>query len=181
MTDSSNRQTEDIYLIEKIRTGDAASLERLVDRYIPQLIGFFRYLRVPDIMLEDLVQETFEKVIKKLNTYDNSKKFSAWIMTIGRNHYFDERRKRVRQKDRQAELTLPEQTTPEEEVVVRHSASELLATLNSRERFLVDLRIFQGLAFAEIAEITNENEATLRSRFFRIMGRLRIASKSMTA
>jgi DNA-directed RNA polymerase specialized sigma24 family protein len=64
---------------------------------------------------------------------------------------------------------------------VRHSASELLKTLNSRERFLVDLRIFQGLAFAEIAEITNENEATLRSRFFRIMGRLRIASKSMTA
>jgi RNA polymerase sigma-70 factor (ECF subfamily) len=178
---NSEKQTEDLYLIAKIRSGDSISLERLVDKYIPQLIGFFRYLRVPDSMVEDMVQETFERVIKKLDSYDQDKKFSAWLMTIGRNLYFDERRKLVRQRDRQPEITPPVQSTPEEEVVVRHSASELLKTLNSQERFLVDLRIFQGLAFAEIAEITGENEATLRSRFFRIMGRLRIATQKSLA
>lgn len=177
----NNRQTEDLYLIARIRTGDEASLERLVDKYIPQLIGFFRYLRVPDSLIDDLVQETFERFLRKLDTFDAEKKFSAWLLTIGRNLYFDERRKYARQKDRQAELTLPQQTTPEEEVVVRQSATELLQTLNSQERFLVDLRIFQGLAFAEIAELTNENEATLRSRFFRLMGRLRIATQKAIA
>lgn len=176
------KQTEDLYLISKIRAGDEQCLERLIDKYIPQLIGFFRYLRVPESIVEDMVQETFERIIRKLDSYDQDKKFSAWLMTIGRNLYFDERRRRVRQNEKQSEIVLPTQITPEEEVVVRHSATELLKTLNSQERFLVDLRIFQGLAFAEIAELTNENEATLRSRFFRIMGRLRISTqKSMDA
>ncbi len=178
----NEKQTEDLYLVARIRSGDEASLERLVDKYIPQLIGFFRYLRVPDSMIDDLVQETFERLLRKLDSFDAEKKFSAWLMTIGRNLYFDERRKNSRQKDRQIEMTPPHQATPEEEVVVRQSASELLQTLNQQERFLVDLRIFQGLAFAEIAELTNENETTLRSRFFRLMGRLRLASqKAMSA
>ena len=177
----TDKQTEDLFLIARIRSGDIGSLERLIDKYMPQLIGFFRYLRVPDSMIEDLVQETFERLIRKLDSYDQEKKFSAWLMTVGRNLYFDERRKQARQKDRQTEIARPQQSTPEEEVVVRQSASELLQTLNDQERFLVDLRIFQGLAFAEIAELTNENETTLRSRFFRLMGRLRIATqKSMT-
>jgi RNA polymerase sigma-70 factor (ECF subfamily) len=144
---------------------------------MPQLIGFFRYLRVPDALIDDMVQDTFVKLIKKLDSFDQNKKFSSWLMTIGRNLYFDERRKQTRQRDRQSELSRPVQTTPEEDVVVRQTASELLRTLNYQERFLVDLRIFQGLAFAEIAEITNENEATIRSRFFRLMGRLRISTK----
>lgn len=179
---STDKQTEDLYLIARIRAGDSLSLERLIDRYMPQLIGFFRYLRVPDPMVEDMVQETFERFIRKLDSYDSEKKFSAWLMTIGRNLYFDERRKLVRQRDKQTEIEPPLQTTPEEDIVEKHSASELLQTLSPQERFLVDLRVFQGLSFAEIADFTSENEATLRSRFFRIMGRLRISTqKSMSA
>jgi len=174
---ASDKQTEDLYLIARIRTGDTSSLERLVDKYIPQLTGFFRYLRVPDAMVEDMVQETFERVLRKLETYDQEKKFSAWLLTIGRNLYFDECRRQNRHKERQSDVSTPYHATPEEEVVVRHSASELLQTLNDQERFLVDLRIFQGLAFAEIAELTGENETTLRSRFFRLMGRLRIETR----
>ncbi|GAB4271488.1 MAG: sigma-70 family RNA polymerase sigma factor [Candidatus Rifleibacteriota bacterium] len=178
---SDERQNEDLFLISKIRTGDSSCLERLIDKYIPQLIGFFRYLRVPEAMVEDMVQETLEKVIRKLDSYDTDKKFSAWLLTIGRNHYFDERRKILRQKDKQIEIEIPFQATPEEEVIVRHSASELLAALSEQERFLVDLRVFQGLPFAEIAEITGENESTLRSRFFRTLGRLRLANRKVMA
>ncbi len=176
----TDRQTEDLFLIAKIRAGDVPALERLVDKYIPQLIGFFRYLRVPELMVDDLVQETFERFLRRLETYDQEKKFSAWLLTIGRNLYFDECRRQVRQKDHQADIMPGHQATPEEEVVVKQSASELLSTLNDQERFLVDLRIFQGLAFAEIAELTGENDATIRSRFFRLMGRLRIATQKTT-
>jgi RNA polymerase sigma-70 factor (ECF subfamily) len=172
-----DKQADDLYLIARIKAGDEQSLERLVDKYIPQLIGFFRYLRVPEALIDDMVQETFEKLIKKIDYFDPQKKFSAWLMTIGRNLYFDECRKQVRQRERQSEIAPPAQATPEEEIVVRQTASELLKTLSYQERFLVDLRIFQGMAFAEIAELTNENEATLRSRFFRIMNRLRISTQ----
>lgn len=175
-TSKNNKQAEDLKLIIKIRQGDQHALEKLLDRYLPQLMGFFRYLKVPDIIIEDMVQETFEKVLKKLDLYDDSKSFSSWIMTIGRNLYFDEHRREARKREKSQELKAAPQITPEEEVIVRHSASDLLKALTTQEKFLVEMRIFQGVPFAEIAEITGEVETTLRSRFFRLMRRLRIST-----
>jgi len=171
-----NKQQEDFKLIVKIRQGDQEALSKLLDRYLPQLMGFFRYLKVPDAMIEDMVQATFEKLLKKLNLYDDSKSFSSWIMTIGRNLYFDEHRRESCKREHVQEMPVISPVTPEEEVIVRHSASELLKALTSQEKFIVEMRIFQGVPFAEIAEMTGEVEATLRSRFFRLMKRLRIST-----
>jgi len=170
------RHAEDLVIVRKIRAGDVNALERLIDRYMNQLMGFFRYLRAPESMVEDLVQETFERVIRKLDAYDEQKKFSAWLLTVGRNLYFDQCRRETRKREhlQQQQAACESASSPEDEVVERQTASELLKTLTPQEKFLVDLRVFQGMPFAEIAELTGEVEVTLRSRFFRIMGRLRI-------
>lgn len=171
------RRLEDLRLIEKIRQGDQDSLESLINRYLSQLTGFFYYLRAPEFNIEDLVQETFEKIIKNLDKYDSSKPFFSWLLTVARNHYFDQCRKEKRKSEFQ-QLKQPEKSvSPEDEVVDRETASELLRELAADERFLLELRVFQQLPFAEIAEITGEIEATLRSRFFRLMGKLRISRK----
>lgn len=171
---SAARQAEDLVIIRKIREGDVRALERLIDRYMNQLLSFFRYLRAPDATVEDLVQETFERVIRKLDAYDEQKKFSSWLLTVGRNLYFDECRRETRKREHQQQVVSEPVVSPEDEVVERHTASELLQTLTPAEKFLVELRVFQNMPFAEIAELTGEVEVTLRSRFFRIMGRLRI-------
>ncbi|MDD3377468.1 MAG: sigma factor-like helix-turn-helix DNA-binding protein, partial [Candidatus Riflebacteria bacterium] len=59
-------------------------------------------------------------------------------------------------------------------VVGKYTAEELLKNLTSDERLLVELRVFQGVPFSEISELTGEMETTLRSRFFRILSRLRV-------
>jgi len=169
------RQAEDLQLVRKIREGDLSALDRLIDRYLNQLVNFFRYLRAPEASVDDLVQETFERVIKKLDAYDEQKRFSAWLLTVGRNLYFDECRRENRRREHLQQQVYESPPTPEDEVVERQTASELLQTLTQPERFLVEMRVFQGMPFAEIAELTGEVEVTLRSRFFRIMGRLRIS------
>jgi len=169
------RQKEDLVLIRKIREGDVTALDRLIDRYLNQLVNFFRYLRAPEASVDDLVQETFERIIRKLDSYDENKRFSAWLLTVGRNIYFDQCRGESRRREHLQQVVHEPVPTPEEEVVERQTASELLQTLSPQERFLVELRVFQAVPFAEIAELTGEVEVTLRSRFFRIMGRLRIS------
>ena len=171
------RQAEDISLIRKIRDGDSQALSMLVDRYLPQLLAFFRYLRAPESMVEDLVQATFERMMLKLDTFEEDRKFSSWLITVGRNLYFDECRRDNRRREITGEVTPGHAVTPEEEIVVRHSAGELLRDLTPPEKFLVEMRVFQAMPFAEIAELTGEVEATLRSRFFRLMGRLRIEAE----
>lgn len=174
---ASGRHVEDLALIRKIRTGDSAAMSRLIDRYLPQLLAFFRYLRVPETIIEDLVQETFERMLIKLDTFEEDRKFSSWLMTVGRNLYFDECRRETRRREFQHEVQRENSISPEDEVVIRHSASELLQALSPADKFLVELRVFQAVPFAEIAELTGEVEGTLRSRFFRIMGRLRIEAE----
>ena len=169
------RQAEDLQLVRKIREGDLSALDRLIDCYLNQLVNFFRYLRAPEASVDDLVQETFERVIKKLDAYDEQKRFSAWLLTVGRNLYFDECRRENRRREHLQQQVHESPPTPEDEVVEKQTASELLQTLTQPERFLVEMRVFQGMPFAEIAELTGEVEVTLRSRFFRIMGRLRIS------
>lgn len=168
------RQAEDLVLIRKIREGDVRALERLIDCYLNQLVNFFRYLRAPEASVDDLVQETLERVIRKLDAYDEQRRFSAWLLTVGRNLYFDQCRRDNRRREHLQQTVYEPVSSPEDEVVERQTASELLQTLTQQERFLVELRVFQAMPFAEIAELTGEVEVTLRSRFFRIMGRLRI-------
>lgn len=180
-TENNSRNAEDIALIRRIRAGESAAMARLIDRYLPQLLAFFRYLRAPEFAIEDLAQATFERVLLKLDSFEEDKKFSSWLMTIGRNLYFDECRRENRRREFVHDQSAGHVATPEEEVIVRHSAGELLQALSPAERFLVEMRVFQALPFAEIAEMTGEVEATLRSRFFRIMGRLRLAAEKSAA
>ena len=175
---SQDRQSEDILLITKVKSGDVSAMDTLLLRYIPQLTAFFRYLRVPDSQIDDMVQATFERMIVKIDSYDEQKKFSVWLLTVGRNLYFDECRRDNRQKTNSLEKeSFAPQFTPEDEIVVKHTTLELLSGLTEAERFLLECRVFEGMPFAEIAELLGEEATTLRSRFFRLMGKLRVSAE----
>ena len=129
---------------------------------------------MPEDSVEDLIQETFERMINKIDSFDENKRFSTWLMTIGRNLYIDQYRRKIKSE----ELTLEEErdnslADPEKEVIGKISVEELLKALSEKEKFLIEMRVFKQMPFAEISEVTGETETSLRSRFFRALGRLR--------
>ena len=167
----------DIELVKLVKVGDSEALEKLLDIYIPQLKAFFRYIHIPEHILEDLVQETFERMLNKIDSFNEERKFSTWLMTIGRNLYVDQYRKKLRSNEILAEEGMDGSAkiskTPEEEVIGNLTVDEILKNLSEKEKFIVEMRVFQKLSFGEIAEVTNESENTLRSRFFRTMEKLK--------
>ena len=124
-----------------------------------------------------MVQDTLIKVINKIDLFDDKKKFSTWLLTIAKNLYLDVKRRDTKLKEIKQEIVsnTSEVTnvSPESEIVGKYTIEDLLQNLSSDERLLVELRVFQDASFAEIAELTGELESTLRSRFFRILNRLR--------
>ena len=62
---------------------------------------------------------------------------------------------------------------PEEEAVGKLSVEEILRSLDNSERYIVELRVFKKFSFGDISELTGTPEATLRSKFFRAMSKLR--------
>lgn len=161
-------------LVERIRSGNRADLEILVGRYLPVLADFFRYLSIPHHQIDDFVQETFEKALLNLARYDSGKSFSNWLFSIGRNLAIDH----WRRKNKLEEIirTPPAEpfSEPDREAIGRQSVESLLSSLPSESRLLLELRIFRELSFAEIADLIGETEVNTRSRFFRLMSRLRV-------
>jgi RNA polymerase sigma-70 factor (ECF subfamily) len=189
VTDARNEVTDEALMI-RFQRGDRAAFTQLVRRHQTGLYNFaFRQLRAPQ-QAEDVVQETFVRVVQNATEFKHEARFSTWVYTITRNLCIDHLRKRALRKHpsldepRRGEEsdgpTLGEQTADSRANVERvATGSELkqriLAAVDElpddqREVFL--LRELSNLPFKEIAEITGVPENTVKSRMRYALERL---------
>jgi RNA polymerase sigma-70 factor (ECF subfamily) len=84
----------DEQLAEQYKKGDGSAFEEIVQRYMKPLYNFvFQYVHsVPEA--EDVIQEVFVKIWKKIDTYDQSYKFKTWAYTIAKNTALDALKKK---------------------------------------------------------------------------------------
>ncbi|MNO16057.1 ECF RNA polymerase sigma factor SigW [compost metagenome] len=68
-------------------------LEPLVERYKDDLYRFCRHLTLSVLEAEDLFQEVWVRVIRKLDRYDPERSFKAWLFQVTLNIYRDSYRK----------------------------------------------------------------------------------------
>ncbi|MBF0499060.1 MAG: sigma-70 family RNA polymerase sigma factor [Candidatus Riflebacteria bacterium] len=169
----------DAELVSQACRGSKRDFESLVDRHLPTLIGFLRYLGVPDAQVEDLAQETFIKVLRSLSQYRPEKPFITWLTTIGRHVYIDDWRKTPKTRFLEIDGNYPE-IPSDEQTEKQEMVRNLLDRLPEDAKFLLEMRFFQDLSFAEISEITGDPEGALRVRLYRIMQRLRAFGREAT-
>lgn len=86
----------DAELMLRVKQGDMAAFEELVDKYKQPVINLiYRTLR-DATEAEDLAQHVFLQVFKSAHRYRVSAKFSTWLYTIARNLCLNEIRRRSR-------------------------------------------------------------------------------------
>lgn len=142
--------------------------------------NYFRFhLPLVDVA-EDLTAETFLKVVRAADRFDPARgSAKAWILTVARNVLADWRRRaRLRQYvalgamyDLAYEAPSPEERLLREEEVGR--LLDAVAALADPDRELISLRYGSGLDTAEMARILGISEGGVRTRLWRVLGRLR--------
>lgn len=169
-------------LFERFRRGERAAFEVLLRRHRAPLFTFvLRTLGTGDrARAEDLVQDTFVRVIKGAGEWQQRARFSTWLFTIARNLCLDSMR---REKHRRAE-SLDQPAGDEDGRALgdaiegteagperRAEASRLrpvleaaLAGLPPEQREVFVLRESAGVPFKEIGELTGVSENTVKSR-----------------
>lgn len=86
----------DVELMLRVKRGDLAAFEFLVEKYKQPVINLI-YRTVHDLTeAEDLAQNVFVQVYKSAGRYEASAKFSTWLFTIARNLSLNEIRRRSR-------------------------------------------------------------------------------------
>jgi RNA polymerase sigma-70 factor (ECF subfamily) len=181
------RPLDDSSLVATYLSGESAAFDELVERYQKRLLNFV-YRTIGDReRAEDLVQEVFIRVHRHLQRFDQTKKFSTWIYTIASNLAKNELRNRSRnplvlfqtiKKDwepdhRPVQFEDPHQR-PDDLYRHRHLRELVewtVAQLPGHHRDVFVLRELEGKSYEEIAEITECNLGTVKSRLNRARNR----------
>jgi RNA polymerase sigma factor (sigma-70 family) len=168
------RRRRDQAWIEKARRGDPEAMTSLIDAYLPIVLGFLHSRRLDHATAEDLAQETFERVLRTLPTFHLEKPFLPWVLAIAHHRLIDlKRRADCERRHLLAAPPSPDLDGTAHSALARMTVAGWLDRLGADERFLLEMRVLFELPFSELARLTGEKEATLRSRVCRLLARLR--------
>ena len=165
------------------KSGDARAFSTLVGRHRLAVYNFILRYTGHKQRAEDLLQETWLKVVRGSGEYQPKAKFTTWVYTIARNLCVDSARK---ESYRQADsLDAPAQAheadgpsmgesvadisaqNPDRgayNAALRPKLEKALRALPDEQREVFLLREYSGVSFKDIAEVTGVNENTVKSR-----------------
>ena len=185
------RDLKDEALMERYRGGDVRAFEVLFDRHRRSVYSFILKYVSDQGRAEEILQETFLRVIKKQRTFKRRSKFSTWLYTIARNLCIDKLRRMKHRKARSLDQPLkrdekdgqklydkiPGKDRDAESSVldceIRQRVEEAVAQLPDDQKEVFLLREVSRLPFKEIAEVVGCPENTVKSRMRYALERLR--------
>lgn len=171
---------EDRELVALYINGEEKPFEVLLNRHKSRIYNFI-FMKVRDSAIaEDLFQETFIKIINTLKkgNYNEEGKFLPWAMRIGHNLTIDYFRKnnRVRMISESSSrsddfnifnLLEVQDNNVEEDMVhneLINQMVELIDHLPETQRQILEMRIFKGMSFKNIAELEDVSINTALGR-----------------
>ena len=176
------KHLSDQELMRLVQAGDVSPASEIYDRYSSRIYNFaYRFLRNSEAA-EDATQEVFVKMLKHANQFHGDAKLSTWLFSITANWCRDYLRK-ADNKAKEAEEVLYTLPTPAEHAPDRNlerrqdeqRIQKALTALTPEQREAILLSRYQGLSYAEIAQISGCSEGAVKTRVFRAMETLKKA------
>lgn len=164
--------------------------EILFERYRQDLLLKFQTMRFDAATCEDLVQETFKKMVSKLHTWKEDGPLKSWILTVGRNealHFIRDNKTQRRSAETTslhstgaldtqggeagAELEDADTARPDRAAAARLQLQAVLQTLArapDSDRQIFQLQVVEDLSAAQVAAIVGKPQGTIKSTVFRV-------------
>jgi len=166
--------------IQRARRGDREAIAELIRSYQRPLEAFLFRLCGQSDLAEDIAQESFVRVIRSLDRFDERFRFSTWLFTIGKRLLVNHQQKMKPTADSEiVEFRADEWRTPVSESIeaerserVTQLVSVALESLVSPQREIVLLFHQQGWSVQQISKELSMPEGTIKSHLFRARRRM---------
>jgi RNA polymerase sigma-70 factor (ECF subfamily) len=177
--------TDDGTLVERVRGGDVAAFEPLVEKYRQRVYRLaFNVLRDQEDA-RDVAQEAFIKAYKALPSFRGQSAFYTWLFRIVMNVAHDKARQRgaagrafgtERVTEEEWERTMPDPGEEPDAAAARAEQrariTRALEALPEHHRAIIMLSDLEGLSYREIADVLNIPMGTVMSRLHNARKRL---------
>lgn len=173
-----SEQTETLVL--RCQIGDRDAFMELFEQFQPRLRYYVRRLDETGAHSEDVLQEIWLTVLRKISMLKDPQSFRTWLYKIARNTVYG----RFRQQHRFAQLREPEltpQVDSDEEDLPAYGADRIHEALNAiqpRHKEVLTLFFLEQMPYQAIAEIVGCNIGTVKSRIHYAKQSLRKALES---
>ncbi|GAA4458269.1 sigma-70 family RNA polymerase sigma factor [Rurimicrobium arvi] len=154
-----------LLLIEGCRKKDRRSQKALYDRFAPMLYSRIRRYVTEQSEVNELLNETFFKILTHLDSYSFSGAFEGWMHRIAMNTITDFLRRHIKHKQRIVADTEDIHSTVPENVLAGIGYKELLLLIHGLpevHRGVFNLFVFDNCSHKEIAEHLGITEANSR-------------------
>jgi len=170
--------TEDARLIGLARRGDTSAFDELFRRHSRRVHGLACAMLADRDAADDVVQEVFVRVHRRLGGFRGQCSLRSWILRIAVNECVSQRRRAQRQQRQREELShvaAAARATREAHGEDAHAAREALQALRPVERALVVMRDVEGYTYEEIGEVLQCSSSSVGVRLHRARTKLRRA------
>lgn len=171
-------------LMAALRMGCNDALAVLFERHSPQVFRIARAILHDDGEAEETVQRVFLDVFRAVNQFKPDRgSFKTWLLQFAYHRSLNRREhlqaNRFYSWDELSELMPAELfcgtghlscLLPQEMVCL---VEQVLATLESRQRRVIELTYFEGLTAEEIANRTGDSASSVRHNLYRGLAKLR--------
>lgn len=194
VTPKRRRKEIDHSLVKQILDGSQSDKDRaiseLYEYYIPYFKHYFHSCLHNEDDAKDMANDFIIQILKNLTKFKFTYAFSTWARSVAHNYLID----CVRQKNRKVNTVsidssiptddgssivfeLPSNSQTPYQVIEKkeryQDLNEKLKTLKPSYRLIIQLRYFQELSYAEIAEKLDISLGTVKAHLFRAKQEMR--------
>ena len=155
-------------IVHRCRDGERAAFEELFEMYQPRLKYYVRRLDGNGVNSDDILQDIWLTVFKKINQLKDARTFAVWLYRIARNRVYD----RFRRKDRAVRLPQEDQLPAsgcDGPVFDAKDADRLhraMGELKPYHREVLTLCFIEQMSYLSIADVIDCYLGTVRSRIY---------------
>lgn len=162
-------------LVERLRCRDAAAFDEIYETYRARLFAFLLRLSRSRSVAEDLLEETWLRLVASAGSLRPDTRIGAWLFTVARNLYWSHRRSCLLEDARQPEMlglwpapgSWPSPFDLASSGELERRVERALAGLPPQHREVLLLVAHEGLTPAEAAAVCKVTPEALRQRLAR--------------
>lgn len=157
---------EDVLLL-RCQIGDKNALTQLIERYKKPLWYFINRLLDESEPTEDIFQDTWLTVIRRLHGLREPDSFSTWLYRIARNKVYHHLRKKRVWSELSEDVAAPNKN--EDDIVSLEDAAKVhkcLKELRPEHKEVLMLRFLEQMTYQQMAKVLDCNPGTVKSRVY---------------
>lgn len=162
----------------RMKKGDRRAAEKIFDALFQKFFAFARTRLSRPEDAEDVVQESFLKIVANIERYDTDRDFSAWAWAIVRHSLIDfYRRKKTEPFSKfsaeNSEFDVLDERQNSERRSIVSEIMEALTAWDEQDREIFELHFLADLDYRTISSMTGINQGALRVKIHRFKNKIK--------